>query len=87
MDCNLLRDEDAGSGRVQILGVNTINLVAATDVRRAGSESVLLVSQGDIQPLHVAGCDGALRASLPERLGGRRDEYIVTVICADTTSW
>lgn len=86
-DCYLLRDEDAGSGRVQILGVNTINLVAASHVRRAGSESMLSVSQGDIQTLHVTGRDGTLRASLPQRLDGRRDEHIVTIICADTASW
>lgn len=42
-DLYLLRDEHAGSGRVQILGVNAIDLVAATHVRRAGSEGVFSV--------------------------------------------
>lgn len=56
-DCCLLGDEHAGSGRVQILGVNTIDLVAATHVGRAGSKGVFSISQSDIQTLHVASRD------------------------------
>lgn len=56
----LLCYENAGSGRIQILSVDTIDLVAATHVRGAGSESVVFVSQGDIQALHIADRDGAL---------------------------
>lgn len=56
----LLCYENAGSGRIQILSVDTIDLVAATHVRGAGSESVVFVGQGDIQTLHVADRNGAL---------------------------
>lgn len=69
------------------MGVNTIDLVAATHVRRVGSEGVFSVSQGDIQTLHVASRDRTLGASLPKRLRRRRNEHIVAVIGTDTASW
>lgn len=75
----LLGNEDAGSGRVQVLSINTVDLVTSTQVRVAGPNSVVvLVGQADVETLNVSLSRRTLRATLLDRLG-RRDEDIVVI--------
>lgn len=82
---NLLGNEDAGSGRVKVLGINTVDLVTSVQVGSALAKRVLVrVGQGNIESLHTGERDGALRATLLEALG-RGSENIVAIIGGDNT--
>lgn len=77
---DLLGDKDAGSGGIQILRVDTVDLVASTEVRRLRTKGVVFVGQTDIQTAHIADRDGTLGAALLQGPSRRRHEHIVTVV-------
>lgn len=80
---NLLGDEDAGSRRVQVLGVNTIDLVTAVQVARGlVAQGTIAIGAGDVETLHVDKRQGALGAALLEVLG-RRGKDIVAIVGGD----
>lgn len=82
---DLLGNEDAGSGRVKVLGINTVDLMTSIQVGGALAERVLVrVGQGNVKSLHVRERDGVLRATLLEALG-RGGEDIVAIIGGNKT--
>lgn len=68
----VLGHKDAGSRRVQVLGINTVDLVTSSEVRRLVSQPGFSIGEGNVKSdwVWVWGCHRTLLTALLNGLGG-----------------